>query len=425
MSNSSQSPYPLVEQIASEAQAAGKASVRYDIFIDFGGSAAVDALSQAWGKALGNPKAAPGWKTTKEFAEMSDARPVASIAVSESGAGAIAMSLPDSAKSGIAAFREELLALAREVSTPEADIQRAAEAFDAVAARWEFSKPFTQESASLVSSEFLSSGGDAFERFEMDGFGAITPEQILKMAATSWKTEADSEQAASGAKKYRSLGQMVKAGDAEALTDYISQAKSRAAKGEAILPDGMADQLLWHAAEMGHADAIRVLVEQAEASLSYRDKSGITPLLAACFNGHDQAIEQIIQLGANINEPDPDGRTAVMLAAEMDKAPVIHKLASLGADLDATTLDGRTALHFACAGAEEKTANAAVLALIEAGANPTLRDMIENTYPEELIDEESDTTYAALAQYRKDWESGAIPSKKSSIVSKTRAALGI
>lgn len=409
-------PHPMIEAVGQTAAAADKVSLRHDIVVAFGGAEAVDMLSQAWGGALQNPKAAPGWKTTKEHAEAIAALPVASIAIDADGNGAIAMALPESSKAGISAFLAELEQLAEASGSSPASIAKASKAFSEQAQKWDFAKSFAKDDASLVCSEFLSAGGDAFLRFDLDNFGPVTSAQILEMATTPPGSDPDMD--ASGARKYRSLGQMVKAGDAAALSEAVASFR----KGGPLVDTQkhMLAQLLWHAAELGHLDVVRVLVEEGEANPAIRDQNGLTPLLIASFKGHDKIIDFLVNHGCDIDEPSVDGKTALMFAAELDKPEVIRLLISRGAELDAITLDGRTALHFACMGAEEKTSSAAVEALMEAKANPAIADMIENAFPEQLVDEESDATYSALVEYRKNWESGNVARPSQPLASKVR-----
>lgn len=45
------------------------------------------------------------------------------------------------------------------------------------------------------------------------------------------------------------------------------------------------------------------------------DREGRTPLIAAAFMGHKEALEILLDAGAQVDLPDGDGRTALSVAA--------------------------------------------------------------------------------------------------------------
>lgn len=425
MSENSINPNPLIEEIEQAAKTAGKTSIRHDVFIHFDGALAADLLVQAWGSSLKNHKAAPSWQRAKAYADGLFSSPLASIAINEEGSGAIAFALPSNTLESIQDIRSELIELAKAAGSDDKSIEAASVAFDQQAGQWSFAKPFTKETASVVCSEFLAAGGDVFMKFDLDGYGKVEASHIMEMATTP-PAGINAEPAPSGKPQYRSVGQMVKAGDAGALSEMLATMK----KGGSVDPSQqqMLDQLLWHACDMEDAaiafNISKVLLEEGGARASYRDASGNTPLLAACSKGHETVLDLLLANGSNIDDPSIDGKTALMLAAENDRADMIRLLVDRGAAIDATTLEGRTALHCACIGVEDKTAPAAVRALMELKADPTIQDMMEGALAEEFIDETNDAVYADLSQYRKDWEMGKVEPRTTSIVSKARAALG-
>lgn len=138
--------------------------------------------------------------------------------------------------------------------------------------------------------------------------------------------------------------------------------------------------------------AVPALLE-AGADVNARDDRGRTPLHDAVEaagrggqTGQDAShvIQLLLQAGADVNARTLLGETALHLAVPASSRPggwvpprdatvvdpVISALLEAGAELDARTNDGRTPLHVVV----QADQPAAVLALLEAGADPALRD---------------------------------------------------
>eukprot|EP01090_Pellita_catalonica_P014014 TRINITY_DN346_c0_g1_i1.p1 TRINITY_DN346_c0_g1~~TRINITY_DN346_c0_g1_i1.p1 ORF type:complete len:122 (+),score=31.22 TRINITY_DN346_c0_g1_i1:92-457(+) len=73
---------------------------------------------------------------------------------------------------------------------------------------------------------------------------------------------------------------------------------------------------LHHAADFGQTEVINWLLSQG-AKVDSKDKFGITPLLAATYEGHEGAVKALLAAGADKNAKGPDGKTAKE-AAEKD-----------------------------------------------------------------------------------------------------------
>uniref|UniRef100_A0A8C6S3I6 Fem-1 homolog b n=1 Tax=Neogobius melanostomus TaxID=47308 RepID=A0A8C6S3I6_9GOBI len=87
---------------------------------------------------------------------------------------------------------------------------------------------------------------------------------------------------------------------------------------------------LWCAAKAGHFEVVRLLIP-------------------ACFKGHMDIVQYLVEHQADINIVDNDNTTCLMVAGYQGHTDVVRFLLERGADLNAKCHDGLTALHFAAA----------------------------------------------------------------------------
>jgi ankyrin repeat protein len=73
----------------------------------------------------------------------------------------------------------------------------------------------------------------------------------------------------------------------------------------------------------------------------------ITPLVYAGWGGHPEAIQFVLDRGADVNKSGKFGATALMMAAYCGSDDSVKLLLSRGADINATDRYGNTALSFA------------------------------------------------------------------------------
>lgn len=132
--------------------------------------------------------------------------------------------------------------------------------------------------------------------------------------------------------------------------------------------------VLLQAALLGHNDIVQAASQRLLASseetlkhhLRHQNDEGMSPLMGAIAEGHDAVTMTLLALAKQvfseaemnlfINQADKDGTTLLMAASAAGNPDVVQQLVDLGADLNAQNEDGHTALMFAFNGQmQEKT----------------------------------------------------------------------
>ncbi|XP_022229578.1 myotrophin isoform X1 [Drosophila obscura] len=72
-----------------------------------------------------------------------------------------------------------------------------------------------------------------------------------------------------------------------------------------------------YAADFGQLKVLEFLILKG-ADVNKKDKHGITPLLAAIWEGHTSCVEFLLKKGANKSDSTPDGQSYIE-AAESDE----------------------------------------------------------------------------------------------------------
>ena len=101
------------------------------------------------------------------------------------------------------------------------------------------------------------------------------------------------------------------------------------------------------AAENGHVDAVRVLVEIG-AEVEAATANGVRPLHAAAYQGHVAVVKTLVELGADKEASRADGAdgfTPLHEAAGHGHVEVVTTLVELGADIGALNDKGETPLQ--------------------------------------------------------------------------------
>jgi uncharacterized protein len=104
--------------------------------------------------------------------------------------------------------------------------------------------------------------------------------------------------------------------------------------------------LIW-AAIQGHEEIVRLLLERG-GELEAKNHNGDTALMWASVMGHKDVVELLLNHGANADRGEPNsGVTALMAAAAKGHADVAQVLVEKGATVDAQDRHGNTALTHA------------------------------------------------------------------------------
>lgn len=109
---------------------------------------------------------------------------------------------------------------------------------------------------------------------------------------------------------------------------------------------------LLQASHRGMTEVVAALLEKHSKTKerNYIDEpseEGVTPLIAACSEGHKEVVDLLIKAGADVNAKDKDATNALMAAAARGQKDVVQSLLNAKCDINAQNSDGHTALMFA------------------------------------------------------------------------------
>ena len=97
---------------------------------------------------------------------------------------------------------------------------------------------------------------------------------------------------------------------------------------------------LYLASQMGHDDAVLLLLDNGAALDKGRASTGSTPLFVACQHGHGDVVDTLIGRGAILDRPRQDnGATPLFIAACFGRLEVVESLLDQGVDVFAETKD--------------------------------------------------------------------------------------
>ncbi|XP_071454276.1 ankyrin repeat domain-containing protein 49-like [Hetaerina americana] len=131
-------------------------------------------------------------------------------------------------------------------------------------------------------------------------------------------------------------------------------------------------EILW-ASEHGNLDLVKKLIQQEGSSLlKERDKDGYTPLHRACYNGHEDVVEYLLEKGADIKAATSDGWQPLHSACNWNFSQCASLLLDHGADINAVTNGGLTPLHLASANSNAR--ETLILLLLNPFLDPNIRN---------------------------------------------------
>lgn len=131
----------------------------------------------------------------------------------------------------------------------------------------------------------------------------------------------------------------------EQHVDIIEILLKYGADTEAIAEDGR--RPLFIAAEQGDSKTVDILAKAGASVESSNDKAHSTALLAACGLEHNDVVQLLIQLEANIEAALADGRRPLFIAVASGNAELTQHLLQAGADKTIVLEDGRDLAAFA------------------------------------------------------------------------------
>lgn len=108
---------------------------------------------------------------------------------------------------------------------------------------------------------------------------------------------------------------------------------------------------VYAAAAMGETEACRQFIKADDVLLEMASSDGWTPLHLACFFGHLQTVEMLLEIGADVKVRSANAmhNTPLHAAAASRNQDICALLLSSGADVNATQQAQYTALHSAAA----------------------------------------------------------------------------
>lgn len=163
------------------------------------------------------------------------------------------------------------------------------------------------------------------------------------------------------------LGQLAFDGDEDALRQRLAAGASPSDPAEFM----QGFPVLCIAAQLGHVNVVRVLVEAGASLEATRSQTGANALLMAAHNGHVDCVEALLKGGANPEATNNNGFTALLKAAQEGCAGCVEALLKRGANIEKKRPQtGANALMIA---AEHGKADC-VEALLKGGANPQATD---------------------------------------------------
>jgi len=105
----------------------------------------------------------------------------------------------------------------------------------------------------------------------------------------------------------------------------------------------------------GRLEAVQEMLE-AGADVDTRDEHGSTALMWAAVYGHLEIAEVLLDKGADVNSQDESGSTPLLLATKARRPEIVRLLLEKGAKANTPNIHGWTALIYAARGGHTEIA---------------------------------------------------------------------
>ena len=125
-----------------------------------------------------------------------------------------------------------------------------------------------------------------------------------------------------------------------------------------------------HAIQARYDEVAEVLLNHPKFDPNARGLNGVPPLMSYVWRDHKEAVQKLLDRGADVNAQDYDGDTALHGAAQSGNVEIIDMLLAKGANLNTKNKVGGTPLMWAAVYGHEEAARR----LLEHGANASLKD---------------------------------------------------
>ncbi|XP_066275144.1 ankyrin repeat and SAM domain-containing protein 3-like [Branchiostoma lanceolatum] len=124
------------------------------------------------------------------------------------------------------------------------------------------------------------------------------------------------------------------------------------------------------ASSIGQYDTVRAIVQSGKQDLDKKNHGSWTPLMYACYIGHDNIVNLLLDAGVDVNLKSAKGQTPLILAASCGNESVAYFLLQQGADLTGKDRRGWSALFHATNAGHQNM----VKFLLEEGADTESRE---------------------------------------------------
>jgi ankyrin repeat protein len=124
----------------------------------------------------------------------------------------------------------------------------------------------------------------------------------------------------------------------------------------------------------GSEKAALTLIQAGAEVIPRRSRVRLTPLSAAVSKRHTGLVNFLLDHGADVTQADDTGSTPLMTAATTHDYDMVMEILRRHPDVNAQELDGFTALMYACTIGAVPPDLRIVKALLDAGADPRLKD---------------------------------------------------